>query len=232
VQATIADPLFLVNLRSPYQRVLSWYRRFRQDQHPITAIGTTGSVREAALRVGTMAPTVERCLDIFGRDRLLLLRFEELQRDPVATARRLQGELGLDVELPPSTSRRINASIPYRSSLLRRAVGRAGPVVRLLSPRLFYLVKFALLYKAVFDEKRPIEPPAAGEAFAALATLSATFEPEIDRLERMLQLDLSAWRYETEMRAARNEGFSSRAAPSAPTIGSLTWIEAPGLEAD
>jgi hypothetical protein len=242
VQATIADPLFLVNLRSPYQRVLSWYRRFRQDQHPIGAIGTVEAVREEALRVGTMAPTVQCCLDIFGHERLLLLRFEDLQRDPVAVARRLQGELGLDVELPPSTSRRINASVHYRSSLLRRVVGRACPVVRLLSPRLFYLVKFSPLHDAVFNESRPIEPPGADEAIAALATLSATFEQEIDRLERMLRLDLSAWRYETELRSARrdiaaepdttwNARLQPHAGPRAPTTASPTWIE-PGLEAD
>jgi hypothetical protein len=199
VRDAAANPRFLVNLRSPYERVLSWYRRFRQGQHRIVGLATDPALTAEATRIGCIAPTVERCIDCFGYERITLLRFEDLQRDPVATAQRLQHQLGLDVELPPSTEHRINGALHYRSTVLRQLAHIGGPMVRFLSPRLFYLLKFSPLHNAVFDNCQPLAEAPIGETIAAFRSLSRRFERDIDAIERLFSLDLSAWRCDEQI---------------------------------
>jgi hypothetical protein len=97
-----------VNLRGPYERVMSWYCKYRQEQHPLSLLMTDAEVHAETLQIALTAPTLERYIDLFGRHRLVLIDYEDLRRNPERLARRPQHQLGLDIEMPPSVTRDVN----------------------------------------------------------------------------------------------------------------------------
>ncbi|GGF02451.1 hypothetical protein GCM10011611_04950 [Aliidongia dinghuensis] len=217
IARTIPNPLLMVNMRSPYARVLSWYQKYRQEEHPIGWLAADPKVHAEALEIGLTAATLEHYIERFGRERVLLVDYADLKRDPVELARRLQRRLGLDVETPPSVTREVNASVHYRSQHLRRLAHLAGPMVRKLSPELFYAVKFGPLHDIVFAKRR-IAGPSLDQKLAALGSLREALEADIGRLEEMTGQDLTGWRYEAQVAALAPEPARSPVPASRPGI--------------
>jgi len=200
IQRTVRNPTLMINMRSPYERVLSWYQKYRQDDHPIGWLASDAKVHAEALEIGLTAAMLRQYGERFGRDRLILVDYTDLKSDPIGLAERLQRRLGLDVETPPSVTRQVNASVKYRSAALRRLVHLGGPVVRKMSPELFYAMKFGPLHDLIFAKQR-IVGPSAEQKIGAIASLRTAFEADISRLEDTLDRDLSAWRYEAQAAA-------------------------------
>jgi uncharacterized membrane protein YkvA (DUF1232 family) len=242
VAQTVPNPFLMVNLRSPYERVLSWYQKYKQEDYPITAILGIGSyARTEAFRTGLMADTMQEYINRFGRDRLILVDYDDLKRDPVGLAQRLQRQLGLDVQEPQSVTREVNASVRYRNEALRWFAHQIGPVVRKAAPNLFYSLKFGVLHDIVFAKQRIIGP-SEGPKLEVIDSLKDAFEADITRLEAMLGLDLTAWRYEAQAEKLRAriaateaeaaiarapqpwwQGLPQRLAIEARTLWALAW---------
>jgi uncharacterized membrane protein YkvA (DUF1232 family) len=216
IARTVPNPILMINLRSPYERILSWYQKYRQENHPIGSIASDTKVHAEALEIGLTATMLEHYFERFGRDRVILVDYDDLKRDPVGLAERLQHRLGLDVETPPSVTREVNASVRYRSAVLRRLAHFIGPRVRKLSPNLFYAMKFGPLHDIIFAKKRIVGPSAA-EKIAAIGSLRTAFEADIDQLETLLGRDLSSWRYDAQV-AALQPAPAVTAEPRAATI--------------
>jgi uncharacterized membrane protein YkvA (DUF1232 family) len=153
-----------------------------------------------------------------------------LKSDPVGLAERLQRRLGLDIETPPSVTREVNASVYYRSGALRRLAHLGGPVVRKMSPELFYAMKFGPLHDVIFAKKR-IVGPSAEQKIGAIGSLRDAFEDDISRLEDTLDRDLSAWRYEAQaagLEPVRASAAAAAAAEAAPVrITTATAVAKP-----
>ncbi|HEV2674495.1 MAG TPA: sulfotransferase domain-containing protein [Aliidongia sp.] len=198
IARSVANPILMINLRSPYERVLSWYQKYRQEEHAIGALASDPKVHAEALEIGLTANMLQHYVERFGRDRVILVDYADLRADPIGLAERLQRRLSLDIETPPSVTREVNASVNYRSAHLRRLAHLGGPIVRKLSPDLFYAMKFGPLHDVVFARKR-ITGPSAEQKLTALGGLRATFEDDISRLEDALGRDLGDWRYEKQV---------------------------------
>ncbi|MDB5358928.1 MAG: putative N-deacetylase/N-sulfotransferase [Rhodospirillales bacterium] len=214
IARTVRNPLLMINLRSPYERVLSWYQKYRQDDHPIGRLASDPQIRAEALEIGLTASMLEQYGDRFGRSRLILVDYADLKDDPVRLAERLQLRLSLDIETPPSVTREVNASVRYRSAALRRLAHMGGPAVRTLSPNLFYAMKFGPLHDLVFAKQR-IVGPSAEQKIDAIGGLRAAFEADISRLEDALDRDLTSWRYQAQV-AALEPAQAPSAAAAAP----------------
>jgi uncharacterized membrane protein YkvA (DUF1232 family) len=215
IARTVRDPMLMINLRSPYERVLSWYQKYRQEDHPVGWLASVPDVHAEALKIGLTASMLGQYADRFGQNRLILVDYSDLKRDPVGLAERLQRRLGLDIETPPSVTREVNASVKYRSAALRRLAHLGGPVVRKLSPELFYAMKFGPLHDLIFAKQR-IVGPSAEQKVAAIASLRDAFEADIGRLEEALERDLTSWRYQAQVAALEPVRTASPAPAEAP----------------
>ncbi|HLZ66306.1 MAG TPA: sulfotransferase [Aliidongia sp.] len=200
IARTVPNPILMVNLRSPYERVLSWHQKYRQEVDPISFIASKPDTHAEALKIGLTASILEQYVERFGRDRVILVDYADLKRDPTELAERLLRRLGLDVETPPSVTREVNASVYYRSDHLRRLAHLGGPLVRKLSPELFYAMKFGPLHDLVFAKKR-IVGPSTDQKIGAIGSLRDAFEADISRLEETLDRDLTSWRFEAQVAA-------------------------------
>jgi uncharacterized membrane protein YkvA (DUF1232 family) len=220
IARTVRDPILMINLRSPYERVLSWYEKYRQEDHPVGWLASNPKVHAEALEIGLTAAMLEQYSERFGRNRLILVDYADLKRDPVGLAERLQRRLGLDIETPPSIKREVNASVNYRSAALRRLAHLGGPVVRKLSPDLFYAMKFGPLHDLIFAKQRIIGP-STEQKLGAIGSLRDAFEADIGRLEDTLDRDLTAWRYQAQA-AALEPARAASAAPAAVPVGIST----------
>jgi len=236
IARTVRDPILMINMRSPYERVLSWYQKYRQEDHAIGWLASDPKVHAEALEIGLTASMLEQYADRFGRDRLILVDYTDLKRDPVGLAERLQRRLNLDIETPPSVTREVNASVKYRSAALRRLAHLGGPVVRKLSPDLFYAMKFGPLHDLIFAKQR-IVGPSAEQKLRAIGSLRDAFEADISRLEDTLHRDLTSWRYQAQV-AALEQVAAASAIPivtpvkisttASPQAEPLSWTTLPG----
>jgi len=237
IARTVRNPILMINMRSPYERVLSWYEKYRQQDHAIGSLASDPKVHAEALEIGLTASMLQQYADRFGRDRLILVDYADLKHDPVGLAERLQRRLNLDIETPPSVTRAVNASVKYRSAALRRLAHLGGPVVRRMSPELFYTMKFGPLHDLIFAKQR-IVGPSPEQKLGAIGSLRDAFEADISRLEDTLDRDLTSWRYQAQaaalepVRAASavpvkiaTATISTAATPQAEPLG---WATLPG----
>jgi hypothetical protein len=199
----------MVNLRSPYERVVSWYCKFGKQLFncPISMLAVDGEVHEAALEIGLMALTLERYIDLFGRNRLILVDYEDLKRNPVGLARQVQRRLGLDIEMPSSVTQVVNASAHSGSASLRRLIHLTGRLPQnVLPPTLFYRLRYSVLHDIVLKWRR-LPQSTIRENVTVLNSLRPRFEQDIDRLEELLQMDLSGWRWDAEVAAIEGDSL-------------------------
>ena len=136
------------------------------------------------------AEQLERYFEVFGRDRVHVMLFDDLSRDGTAVVRGYLEFLGLDPALaaPPPTA---NASRKVRSARLQRLIFMPKflmPVAPLL--RRFPLVRALRTKMLQMNSEERSRPPLDP---ALRRQLLDEFEPEIERLGRLIGRDLSAW---------------------------------------
>ena len=122
----------------------------------------------------------------FPRERILVLLFQDFAADPAGTMRRVYDFLAVDPRFTPDVAVRHNRSMTPRGSLVREAFGRQRRLRRFLQrnlpPRLVTRIGDVIM--------RP--PP--GLTPEVRERLLPRFDAEIQRLEALLDRDLSAWR--------------------------------------
>ncbi len=189
----------IVCLRHPVERAFShyWHEK-RKDRFNYTF----GEVLEnydlyaSWIEPGFYATHLERFLSRFRRDQLLCQLYDDLERDPQRFYRDMLAFIGVeDVGFEPRRlHERINPARPWRS-YGRERVGRAADrILRttgLAAP--VRAVKRALAGRGERGADRAVER-LDDQAQALIAELHELFAPEIERLERLLGLDLAHWR--------------------------------------
>ncbi|MGK7295119.1 MAG: sulfotransferase domain-containing protein, partial [Candidatus Wenzhouxiangella sp. M2_3B_020] len=135
---------------------------------------------------------LQRFFETFGRDRVRVILFDDLERDPAGTYRETLGFLGVDPSFAPDFAIH-NVAAPSPDSLLYRA-WKATTLryrIRGLAPQRLYTwirERRRKRVAAASPGSRPEFPPALRRE------LNARFAAEIDRLEELLDRDLGAWR--------------------------------------
>jgi hypothetical protein len=137
------------------------------------------------------ADQVQRYYDAFGRERVLVLIYDDFSRDTAGCYRQVLEFLGVDPTFAPDFSIR-NPNKRVRFPALQRLVYQ--PPGRLL--RLVPVIRRFPLAHAIRDRvlrlnssparRKPMDPALRGR-------LLAEFEPEIRRLGQLVARDLSAW---------------------------------------
>lgn len=135
VAATVPDALLLVCMRHPVDRAYSeWWMHRSLDGGERPLPGTLDGWREELgplLRRSRYAEYLERLEQLFPRERVLPLIYEELVGKPDAGFAAVCGFLGVDPGVRPAAlDQRINPHVGYRSSRLRRTTQRWPRILR------------------------------------------------------------------------------------------------------
>ena len=219
IHAANPEARIILSLRNPADAARSLYHQlrdgFREDQTSFEAAWALQEARAEGRDLPSYCPEprqlqyrevysyaaqVERYLDLFGPERVLILRFEEIAQAPQAVVDRILDFLGLPpfpapVELPRTNTRR-QARFPWLTQL----ISAPPPLLRpLVSPAKRVLNAMGIKPSVVMMKhlSRPAEAaltPAAPPDPAFREGLVASFAEDIDRLEALIGADLSAWR--------------------------------------
>lgn len=199
IHATVPRARILVLLRDPVERAYSHYlmvvnagnedRPFRQAIEETLATDPDPRDGPRYLHSGRYTDQIARYLDRFGRDRVHVALLSDLSDRPTEVLAGIARFLGVD----PAPMRTVEPEVhhPYRAPhnrLVHRI--RTSDAVRSLARRVLpadvreWLGSEVLLTDA---DKPPMDP-------AARRRLEEIFRPEIERLEALLDRDLSALR--------------------------------------
>ena len=136
------------------------------------------------------AEQLERYFDVFGRDGVHVMLYDDLRRDGATAVRGALEFLGVDPSLAAAPPR-ANESKRVRSPLMQRLI--FAP--RLLLPLAPFLRRFPLVRAVrtrLLDMNSETKPRAPMDPVLRRQLLDE-FTPEIERLGRLIGRDLSAW---------------------------------------
>jgi hypothetical protein len=185
-------------LRSPMDHMISTYIQMYRTGYTRDSLDET--VRRAPMMIEE--PSYSRHLrfwfDLFGRDALCIQLYDDLRASPRDYARRIFDFL--DVSTPEfiDYDRVVNAAAVARCRLLTDAVrvgkdaARRAGMVQLVGTLKTQPAVLKLLYRPAPQEARP------KLGAVEVQRLRPYFEDEIERLETLIDRDLSSWRREWE----------------------------------
>jgi hypothetical protein len=194
IKQTFPDVKLIVALRDPADMVYSLYT--------LHSYGTLSKSFEELLdeglylEPGLYAEQLSRYLELFPRERIHIVLFDDIAARPREVARDLYTFLGIDPSFVPTViGKKVNAARTVRSSSFRSVAGRTSAFLRLHARSLMNLLvpQNGVLHRAYLASnlvKKPY-PPMRPET---RARLRGYFAKDIARLETMLGRDLSTWK--------------------------------------
>ncbi len=179
---------FLYTYTGPAEQVRTAFRVACEAEQglPETPF-TTGT---HLLRLSDYGPQVDRYLDVFDREQVLVSLYDDLEESPAAYLAAFCAFVGVDPSFPFDVGTRYNGSSVARRSgrAAAQAVGRLAPAVKSALPS----SAAAQLGKLRARLRRKGAPPPLGAQFRT--ELAGYFEPSIARVEQLTGRDLSHWR--------------------------------------
>jgi hypothetical protein len=205
IQRALPDPKLVAVLRNPIDRAYSHWLHIRRDS-PDTAIGgfTRSCEQEMAeppgyspyagaghvLRMGLYAEQLQRHLDVFGADALLVLDYGEVTERTAGALARVCDHLGV-ARHDFDTGVQYNRSGVARSGL--RA--RVGRLVRAAQPTVKRVLPDGVAARLGRLRAAHDTPDVAPEVPDDLrARLADWYAPSVERLRAMGVVDVSSWR--------------------------------------
>ena len=194
------DARIMMVIRNPIEAAFSFYVMFRRDgREPFRDFLKAFEDSSRRLAAGweegwdikgffRYPAQIRRYLDLFEKNRLLILHYDELRADYAGVLNRIAGFLRIDPLLFPTSSGRENSSPTLRNMIHRSAPAR------------FIRPGFGILRKAIpsplmrFVRKRYLDAPAFRMKKEEFDYLLRYYGAEIDELESLLKWDLSSWK--------------------------------------
>ncbi|TAK12078.1 MAG: sulfotransferase [Anaerolineae bacterium] len=212
IRAQLPQARFIVSLRNPVDRAYSmywmlrrnyvWTRRFEEEIEGVfDELRAAGVELEtllapedfpfrltAYLYKGLYALHLRRWFALFARPQFLLLRFEDIERDPAAVSRLAYEFLGVDSEYSLKNREAFGRSGEVQRPRLFRAIQnfRYGAFLRRLIPPWLVLRARNRLVDLSLGGYPPMDQ-------ATRARLVEFFRPDILETEKLLGWDLQSW---------------------------------------
>ena len=203
----------IVSLRDPVERAYSNYRLLRRNAFTKADFERAATARGDLVESSRYAFHLKKWFETFGRDRVQVLIYDDLEKDPqefLDSVCRFIGIARFPVTASRAGSERINQVNTLPSS--QRLARMARNVLVWLSSHRFdratgYFRRTALVKYMMEggDPFPPLDPEVA-------ARLRERYRPEIEELEKLIGRDLSAWklgRRESADPSARAKSFSA-----------------------
>ena len=197
IQQRLPDVKLIAILRQPADRAYSnFLHLLRDDRERIHSFGTAWSQEDQRIsanwapiwhwqQIGYYAAQLQRYYDRFPRQQIRVFLHEDLIRRPEETFESLFDFIGVDPSFRPDTRHRPNQSGIPRNRWLHGVLRRLliNPLQASQRPALMDLgqsLRSQLLYKPAFDPQ-------------LRAKLTSMYRADIERLQTLLDRDLSHW---------------------------------------
>ncbi|WBU56497.1 sulfotransferase [Paracoccus sediminicola] len=185
----IPDVRLIFQLRDPVARAYSDYlmlfRRGEVDGDINRHLDPDRAANGRFLSDGRYADHLQRFFDLFHREQILVLRYEDIAAQPQRQLKRFSEHLGLAEQLAPPIEGRVkDASSARVPRSLRRILTPLRPV---LDPIRHTRVIDTLRSAVARPEKYPPFDP------ALRADLAEFYAPQISDLRKLTGLDFAAW---------------------------------------
>lgn len=186
IAETLEDVRFIYVVRHPIKRLISNYTHLwhaGQDIQPIDQMVDTYPQLVAASRYHFQ---IEKYLQKFSADRMLVLAFEDFVKDPLALHRRIYEFLGVDADFVPAdlSAKNVAAEKVRESSWVRTA--KELPMVRSLARWLLPAEIRSSIAK--IGGKQQVKVDLSAELHDRLV---AEFRPEVEKLSAFVGRDFS-----------------------------------------
>ncbi len=194
IAADLPDVRLLATLRHPIDRAFSSYAS--AFSAGVITTSFEQAIEEVPMLVGNSlyADKLDVYYDLFPRERIKVLFFDDLENNPRAFARQAFDHVGLrfvdEIDYGQKMSPLSKSRFPLSGTLSKmgantlRKLGWVNMLGRLKSNKTFR----SMFYKEYSADERP------EVAASTRGLLGEKFAPQIDRLEEMLGRDLSHWR--------------------------------------
>ena len=205
----------IIMLREPVSMIYSLYHQFKSDGNEQLSSFEEALMAEADRRAGRRnfrqsyfsqglayrevaryAKQIQRYFDVFGRENVHVILFDDLAADAVGAYNKVLRFLGVCTHSGGLEFGIVNGSHAARSPLLRNILqdplvrGTAIALRRWLPPAAFALLKKTGCQLQGLNFKNQKYPPIPSEL---QLQLKQEFEPEVQRLGALLRVDLSHW---------------------------------------
>lgn len=200
---SLADLRIIISLRDPVSRAFSQYWTFKRfDHEPLSfeeateegviarRLGDNWNIFYDYTGFGRYYEQVKAYLDVFGKDRVLVLLYDDIQKDPLGVCRSIFDFLGVDAAFVPNVRVKYNSLTgeaqvkwPIRLLTSRNPVKRivAAVIPRVFRQLILYGTGRLLLKRGELRE-------------TTRKTLIRSFAEDIRKLEGLIGRDLGQWR--------------------------------------
>jgi len=192
----LPDCKIICSFRDPVERAYSNYRLLRRITTTKADFERAATTRGDLLESSRYGTHLESWLNAFGRERVLVLLYDDLEADPQAFLDTVCDFIGI-ARFPISASRvgaeRVNTvnTQPPNPRLAKLARDLVGWFVRRRNYRMAGLVRESRLIKYLLEGGDPF-PPLTEEVAQRMREF---YRPEVEKLEQLTNRDLSAWKF-------------------------------------
>jgi hypothetical protein len=202
IKSLVPDMKLIAVLRNPIERAFSSYQHLVRDGlEPLDFAAALDAEPERIAEnyaflyrytdLGFYTRQLDRYQQLFPRERLLILLYDDLRHDPRASCGQIFSFLGVDETFEPTGSEDYNVSGVPRNRLLHRLLNPSAPTKRRLWQATPGRLREPLLRLHTRIGNRNLERRSMGER--ERERLRNVFRDEVAELEARLDRDLSHW---------------------------------------
>jgi hypothetical protein len=199
IKNKLPDVQIIICLRNPVERLYSHFMmdirdgKLRQDANLLPTVLTDDEATQKVwgqcnmfIECGRYANQVAEYFNVFGRDKVKVILYENFREHPTTTVHDLYSFLGVDREFMPETGKTFNTYAKPRSALLAPIYGNYR--IRRFGKRIFpdrwkHRILGLFLTRTPKPEMRPEES----------AFLYELYRDNVKDLEKLLGVDLAIW---------------------------------------
>jgi len=200
IRKYIPDAKLIAILRNPIDRAYaSFTHLLRDNREPLLDFSEALKAEPERIRdnwgflwrytdIGFYGAQLERYYQLFPLNNLKVVLYDDFRESPLGTIQEIFGFLNVDSDFCPDMSIRHNVSGVPKNRILHQFINENNPVKSLLKP----LLPRAIREKTISNikNKNLIKPSLSS---LIREELSEVFRADIDKLQDLLQRDLSHW---------------------------------------
>ncbi|HSK15805.1 MAG TPA: sulfotransferase [Gaiellaceae bacterium] len=202
IKTLVPDMKLIAVLRNPIDRAFSSFQHLVRDGLEPLAFGPALDAEPARIAenyaflyrytdLGFYTRQLDRYAELFPDDRLLILLYDDLRRDPQAISRQVFSFLGVDATFVPTMSEEPNRSGIPRIRLVHRLLNPSAPTKRRLWDATPGVLREPLLRLQTRMVNRNLERQSMPAE--ERERLQGVFGDEVAQLQKRLGRDLSHW---------------------------------------